>query len=35
MKTIQRAIARLRVKLMPVRDYASWVRKVEAMEAIC
>ena len=34
MKMIRKMIERVRVNLMPVRDFGGWMRKLEAMEAL-
>ena len=34
MKAVKNMVARVKVKLMPVNDFGSWVRKMEAMEAL-
>ena len=35
MRVIKRAVERVKVRMMPVKDFGSWIRKLEAMEAIC
>jgi len=34
MKAIRRMVRRVRVSLMPVRDFGGWIRKMEALEAL-
>ena len=34
MKVVRKMVERVRVKMMPVNDFGSWMRKLEAREAL-
>lgn len=34
MKAVKRIVARIKVEMMPVNDFADWIKKLEAREAV-